>query len=660
MGGRDELVELLERAGLLIVGDWQVEEVLPPPIAWRQVLAPEAEPAVTVAADRADLVAEVNAQWHRLACEAGILGGDGMFLVHAVGNRFGRWARVRLGDGWDLAGVLGEGPGRPEFVTVSLDGDTLVGAATGERSVRLVVVDRLRERREEAARVAAEETPQEREAAWAALLEAAEPTERLLESWANGLSLNPTTPKELWPRLLERSSYAMYKALPTDVVDVLLAHPQWKMRSSVAERQPNITAGQWSRLILAEQEERHRWLLTMVAADRWVELDEETCRRLAADPSARVRSEVARIKSLPASVAVALAGDPEGSVRSVACPAAWPYLDAQERQELLNDPHGSVRVAALLLHHRDHPMARSVYERLDGKSRVLETCWLEDELAEDLVRHGEYDERRALARNPRLAPDLVALLADDTDAAIRFTVSTRADLTEEQRAGIRIDFDPGIHYHALDWVVALHHDHDAMRRLAASSHPLVRRSVARARHLPPDVVERLAVDEDRVVQLFLAESCDDAPADMLMRVWQWWTGSLSTPNRPRGHPNFPRRGLLRYADDPNPRMRQLALDDPESTPALVERLSRDPSEEVRCRAAADPRLSSVAAARLLEDPHDDVRHAAALHPRLPVRILTLLLRGAGNAETAARNPALPAEVMRRMVERISAAAAEDG
>ncbi|MFI6015799.1 hypothetical protein ACIBAG_44765 [Streptomyces sp. NPDC051243] len=176
MGGRDELVELLERAGLLIVGDWQVEEVPPPAIVWRQVVAAEAEPAVAVATDRADLVAEVNAQWHRLACEAGILGGDGTFLVHAVGNRFGRWARVRLGDGWDLAGVLGGGPGRPEFMTVSLDGDTLVGAAAGERSVRLVVVHRLRERREAAARAAAEETPREREAAWAALLAETEPT----------------------------------------------------------------------------------------------------------------------------------------------------------------------------------------------------------------------------------------------------------------------------------------------------------------------------------------------------------------------------------------------------------------------------------------------------------------------------------------------------
>ncbi|MFE2457600.1 hypothetical protein [Streptomyces sp. NPDC059402] len=142
--------------------------------------------------------------------------------------------------------------------------------------------------------------------------------------------------------------------------------------------------------------------------------------------------------------------------------------------------------------------------------------------------------------------------------------------------------------HTLPWVEELHGDADAMRRLAASSHPLVRRSVARARHLPPDVVARLARDEDRAVRLFLAESCEDAPADMLLEVWRWWDGSFSHPGRPRGHPNFPRAGLLRYTADPSGRMRRLALDDPESTPADVGRLARDPEAEVRRRAAETP------------------------------------------------------------------------
>ncbi|MBR7831439.1 hypothetical protein KDK95_34375, partial [Actinospica sp. MGRD01-02] len=99
------------------------------------------------------------------------------------------------------------------------------------------------------------------------------------------------------------------------------------------------------------------------------------------------------------------------------------------------------------------------------------------------------------------------------------------------------EIDPGHVTHALDWVEALHGDGDAMRQLAASTNLWIRRSVARAPRLPEDVADRLARDEDRIVRLFLAESCDDAPAQMLLEVWTWWTGSLSFPGRPRNHPN---------------------------------------------------------------------------------------------------------------------------
>lgn len=659
-GGRETFMELLRHARLHIVGDGKNEDVLPPRAAWRPVVAGEATPTVKVRADRPDLVAELNAQWHRLASASGILGEDGVFLIDVAGNGTGcvarSWTRVRLMDQWDLAGVLGERPGQPEFVTLSIDGDTLLGVTTEEDEVRLIAVDRVRERQEAAARAACQESPQEAAAAWASLFQEPGPSERVREMWAHGLALNPATPDDLRARLLGLSHYLLWRRLPPAVVEAAIVHPDRKVRQLLAEAQPYLTPEQWARLILGEQEPRHRWILTLLAADRRAELTDTAYERLAADPSAHIRQEAARLHGLPLRMVTALAADGDASVRASACPRAWPHLDTPTRRELLRDPSDKVRVEALFQYHQEHPMPRSVFETEGLKDRAVDTCRLERDLAEHLAHHGEPAQRRSLAGNPHLDPDLVGLLARDPDATVRSAVARRSDLTEEQRAAIPIDFDPSVHSYPLDWVMALHEDPGAMRRLAASSHPLVRRSVARARHLPPDVVELLARDDDRVVQLFLAESCDDAPADMLLRVWQWWTGSLSNPDRPHGHPNFPRSNLLRYADDPSARMRQLALDDPESTAELVERFSRDSDEEVRHRAASDPRLTPESAVRLLDDPHERVRDAAARHPGLPAQVLTRLLRDTDTAQTAAQHPELPIPVMEQMLQRIGPSA----
>lgn len=522
----------------------------------------------------------------------------------------------------------------------------------GENAVRRDAVDRIPQRLEAAAQAAARETPEERAAAWEALVRGPAPAKPLRQSWANGLVHNRAMPDDLRAGLLGLSHHLLWRHLPAAVVEAAMVHPDWKVRALLAEAQPDITPGQWTRLILGEQDPGHRWILTMLAADRRAELTGRAYEQLAADPSVRIRQEAARLSGLPVPLLVALTADTDPSVRATACAGAWPHLDNPAREGLLHDPDNSVRVEALLAYHRDHPMPRSVFDSEEFADHQLETLRLERGLAEHLTRHGSPAQRRFLAANPYLNPDLVAVLAQDSDESVRFQISTRPDLTEEQRALIDFPFDPEIHYHPLAWVTAQHEDAAAMRRLAASSHPLVRRSVARARHLPPDVVERLARDEDRVVQLFLAESCDDAPTDMLLRVWQWWTGSLTTPDRPHGHPNFPRHDLLRYGDDPNPRLRRLALDDPGSTPELVERFSRDDNAEVRHRAATDPRLTPASAVRLLDDPHDRIRRAASKHPALPARVVVRLLRDPDTAETAAAHPSLPVPVIRTMLQLI--------
>ncbi|MEU4271509.1 PE-PGRS family protein [Streptomyces sp. NPDC026092] len=469
-----------------------------------------------------------------------------------------------------------------------------------------------------------------------------------VDGW--GLGFNRATPEDLLIRLLDVEPHFLFRRdLPPAVLEAAAGHPDRKVRAVLLDARPKLAADQWTRLLLAETSGPRRALFVEDAALGGAPLTAAGHEALAADASPLVRAEAARLRGLPAPQLRALAADPVPAVRAAACDPAWPHLARSVREGLLADPDEHVRTAALLRHHQDHPLDDAAFEQFD--SRVLATCRLTPGLAARLARHEDPAVRARLAGNPRLDPAAVAVLARDEDDGVRRVVALRADLTEEQRAAVRVEIPPGDrHPYALPWVAALHDDPQAMRRLAASSHPYVRSSVARARHLPPDVAERLSRDEDRTVRLFLAESCDDAPPDMLLEVWHWWDGSLSFPGRPRTNPNFPRTGLLRYATDPNPRLRRLALGDPESTPELVEALSRDEAVEVRQDVAEDPRLPPSAAVRLLDDPDSHVRTLAARNPAIPQDVLRRLLRDPRTARDAARNPSLPVPVMRRMVE----------
>ncbi|MFE0044559.1 PE-PGRS family protein [Streptomyces albireticuli] len=590
-------------------------------------MRPSHQHAIAVRRDHPGLTAELNAHWHRLASEHGLIGADGTFLINVAGSRRGPaacgWTRVQLAARWDLAEVLGERPGQPEFVTLSADGDTLLGMTTKEYEVWIVAVTELGRQREAAARA---EGPGDPSGAGGGLgivlpgagvrgLPGVGAQKALVEKWAAGLAHNPAATEDVLKSLLGHSHYLPWRPdLPPSAVDAGLAHPEWRVRGLFAEARPTVTPEQWTRLVLAEQDPRQRWILATLAVDRREELTGSAYERLATDPAARTRAEAARLTALPTPLLAALAADPEPTVRASACRPAWPHLDRPARQRLLTDTAPEARTAAMLRHHAEHPLTRAAFEAEGLEASALQSCHLDRDFAHSLAHQGNVDQRRMLAGNPDLDPDITALLAHDPDDGVRYTVSLRPDLTEVQRADICLDFAPGALTFPLDWVVALHANPGAMRRLAASHHPVVRRSVARAEQLPEDVVALLAEDEDRVVQLFLAESCDDAPADMLLRVWRWWTGSLTHPDRPRSHPDFPRHGLLRYAGDPDPRMRRLALDDPSGA----------------------------------------VRRTAVLHPHLPARVLIRLLRDVETAETAAANPSLLVGAMREMLQLLAA------
>ncbi|WP_435972156.1 hypothetical protein [Streptomyces sp. Qhu_M48] len=644
MQHRVELHELLPHAGLTVVEDMCPGNLLPPEAGWRI--------ARGIAAPDGAVRGELGGAWWRRLADA-----DGEFLVAVLGHRIGGndswWTRVRH-TGSGVPGLTGTPlpglTGDPGFVALSLDGQVLLAEVPGTDGPRVTALDRLQERLQEAASAAGRETGAERAEVWAAV-----PGRPAWPShWAEGIGFNPAAPDELLIRLLDVEVGFLHGCDRPAVLDAAVTHPDPKVRSRPADTfRPKLTSDQWVRLVHAEPSPSRRVLWAEHACVWGVELPEDLYDGFLAGPS---RAQAAELPGLPAHHLPSLAADADPRVRATAC-ARWEDLAAPLRARLLADTDEAVRTAALLAHHTTVPMPREAFASLPAPRRALEQCRLSPELETELVRDGDPEVRRALAVNPRLSAHSVAVLAEDACGDVRSLVALRPDLDEEQRAAVRYDFDPTSMSRTLPWVEGLHGDADAMRRLAVSSHPLVRRSVARARRLPPDVVERLAGDEDRTVRLFLAESCDDAPAEMLLEVWRWWDGSLSHPDRPRSHPRFPRTGLLRYAGDPDGRMRRLALDDPESTPADVARLARDPAAEVRRRAAADPRLSPADAVWLLNDPVADVRGAAMRHPRLPARVLAGLLHYSDTACAAVTNPAIPVPVLRRILTAAAAAVA---
>ncbi|MFD6024130.1 PE-PGRS family protein [Streptomyces griseoluteus] len=644
-----ELHELLHRAGLERVGPVSVAR--PSRAAWRPVISASTKPTLAVPDDRPDLVAELNRQWHRLAVERGVIDGDGEFLINVAGQGCTCWTRVRLTERWDLAGPLGPTAGQPEFVTMSPDGESVLGVTCEEYEVWFVAVAPFTAWLESSAR---ERAADGREAGWDTVLRRRTAAARLRGAWREGLGGNPSAAPAVLHRLLDVApeerlpSRLRYRELPEDMVAAWVAHPEWRVRKELAERPLD---AEHSAVLFRDPDPHHRWLLLTSVVDQHPPLTAATFAQLATDPSPRVRAELVRHRDLPVRHLTALAADPDAGVRKEAVRRAWTHLTPPARTALLADPDAGVRAEAVLLHHESTPLTTADFAAIPGdavRERAARTCVLSRELAEELVHGAEATLRGAVAQNPCLDPNLVTLLGQDREPDVRRRVHVRPELTDAERSCVAVEFDPDAYCRPLPWVRDLERDEEAMRRCATSAHVMLRRSAACAANLPPDVAELLAEDEDRVVRLFLAERCAQAPAELLLETVRGWDGYSAA--RMTAHPNFPRQGTLRFADDPDPRTRKLALLDPEAPAELVERFSRDADPGVRRSALGHERLSVASVIRLLDDAHAYVREAAAADPRLPARVLTTLLLDPTTAECAATNPALPENVMHHLLD----------
>ncbi|WP_327256390.1 hypothetical protein [Streptomyces sp. NBC_01244] len=475
-----------------------------------------------------------------------------------------------------------------------------------------------------------------------------------------GVALNPSSPEDVLLRLLAdgppavRMVLSRDRILPDAVVEAVLRHPDTRTRSFFA-RNPHVDPAQRARLVddpewfvrahLAEAPRLpaggvYRPLPDEVVVHMISTYDNDILqgtvyrqistaleRSMPTHPVAKVRRwGVGRWDQLPAGIQAALLADPDKDVRESARGSARRYAQSQ-------DPAWVERELPDRSCHARWDML--MYQAL---SRAVVDNVLTAPIAEE--------ERVAIAGNPSLPTDVVALLAGDPDPAVRERIAHRADLGPADRRALAVDPDPRVRLAlsvhpelseeeraAIDYEIpaggcfqawrgpTVPRDPQHVRRDANSGHPLLRRKAAMDRTLPPDLMERLAADEDLGVRVLLAQNHPDAPASLLLRSFLEYTGHERAHLTTR--PNFPTAGLAAFADHEDPEVRALAARDPHTAPATVERLTRDPDPAVRGALARHPNLPRPRLTELLDD--EELAHETAANPALDLEVIQRLV-----------------------------------
>ncbi|MFJ6655928.1 hypothetical protein ACIQNG_06110 [Streptomyces sp. NPDC091377] len=334
---------------------------------------------------------------------------------------------------------------------------------------------------------------------------------------------------------------------------------------------------------------------------------------LVADPDPKLRVAVALTwHDRPASAQLALLGDPDPEVRAAAIERRHPGVPPEWYDRCLADPATRVNAA------RSVPLTQ---DRFDG-----------------LMDTEDADVRRAVAENPHLSADMVTRLLGIEDSLVRAAVAQSRHVDAETRARLYarleadseagdIDADLALNWHPVEpgWL----RDAPLAEKLTHLDcpHPVFRRVLASCRDLPAWAWQRLDADPVLAVRRAAARR-PDTPPDVLERLVRAHGDVSHIRPTHVDHPNFPRHVLRTYADEPDPRLRRLALKDPDLPPPTLHRPADDADSHVRSEAARHPRTPAPLLERLLHDPEPGTAEAAAAHPALPPDLMHRILTDA--------------------------------
>ncbi|MGW3245352.1 hypothetical protein [Streptomyces sp. NPDC001070] len=506
-------------------------------------------------------------------------------------------------------------------------------------------------------------------------------TAGLVERRFAGLALNPAAPDDVLLRLLAhgprvaRVALCRHRALPVAVTEAVIAHPDKSVRGGFAgnphvdpvQRVRLLDDPEWSvRAQLADGPAMPRYVPPAPLPDWAVvhmirtyeddilreglhrQVSVELMRSAHSHPDPKVRRMGIHWRGVPDDLRDALLADPDDEVR-----------EAARRHLRHEDP---ACVERELPEHRCHArtgmllygaLSRNVIESVltapaseDERATIASNGTLPADVVALLAADPDTEVRHRIAHHPRLAPQQRRALGADPDPGVREGIASRCDLDPDELRAFAEDPDPRVRLaasmdrsltdaerEAIDHEVPmddpfvpwpqplLPRDPAEVRRDALSGHPLWRRRAARDRFLPPDLVERLAADDDLGVRVLLAQNHPEAPADVLLRGFLEYTGPE------RGHlltrPHFPTAGLARFAGHEDPAVRALAARDPRSAAETVDRLSGDPDPGVRAVMARHRNLPPARLAELLDD--GELAHEAAANPALEPAVMRRLV-----------------------------------